>query len=256
MRMSKGPRRTATAFFWVNFTEAVKSGGCPVCAMLQRSTRRYLESFLYENVSKGDLRARLVASQGFCNAHGHALVDVARTTGDVVGAAILYEHLTWEVGGQVSQALAALSSVPTKARLRFRRKALGQSVSDHLTADEACPLCGYAAHWAELMVRQFVQQLSDSQEAPEMRRVYAQSDGLCLPHLRQALWQAKDGEAMRFLLQTQQEKLNQVHRELSEFCRKQDYRFRDLPMTEKEKSSWARAVELLVGKRDRSPLVS
>ena len=79
-----------------------------------------------------------------------------------------------------------------------------------------------------------------------MLTAFTQSSGLCLPHLRQTCAQAQDGAALAKLLEVELEKLENLHSELAEFIRKNDYRFLKDGFGA-EGTAWRRAAGLAVG---------
>jgi hypothetical protein len=82
-------------------------------------------------------------------------------------------------------------------------------------------------------------------------QAYRASEGLCLPHLRQALSMARDPDVAAVLVDTQCAIWEKLEGHLSEIIRKFDYRYREEPRGE-ETGAAARAVAALSGWRDRS----
>jgi hypothetical protein len=83
---------------------------------------------------------------------------------------------------------------------------------------------------------------------------YESSDGLCLPHFRQALTQVRDGRVFEALVNAQRAIWGRLVGQLGEFIRKSDHRFRGESWGE-ERDAWLRAIAALAGARpdrDRS----
>lgn len=223
------------AFFRLDMKAAAKIGGCFVCAVLSLRTERYLRFFLHEHVLDPHLRLRLIASQGFCNAHGWQLAQIAAKMGEALGVATVYEHLTEELRRQVQRALSAASPHVASKSLRPQNR---------------CPLCEHAESWEQDTLSSLLRALENPQTQQEAQQLYAQTGGLCLPHLRQALLMTDNRSIATFLLQDADARLQRLHSNLAEFCRKHDYRFHNEPMSDDERRSWLQAIETFVGKRE------
>jgi hypothetical protein len=225
--------------------EASREQGCPVCRLEQRSVERYLDSQFYESVNSPAWRDRLRTSLGFC--HEHAWLAVDRRLGDALGFAIIYHDvingiLTRLEDGVPSRAshrsMALLRRIPEQVRTIVARMLYA------LTPQKNCPACQHRDEMTRINISELVNDL----ETPEMAETLQASDGLCVPHLRLALEQVKKVSACEKLLALHREKLESLKAELTEFIRKNDYRF----MAEgfgKEGNAWLRAVRLIVGSR-------
>ncbi len=223
------------AFFRLDMKAAAKIGGCFVCAVLSLRTERYLQFFLNEHVLDPNLRLRLISSQGFCNAHGWQLVQIATKMDEALGVATIYEHLTEELRQQIQRALLSTSPIAASKLLQPQKR---------------CPLCEHTESWERDTLASLLRALENPQTQKEAQKLYAQTGGLCLPHLRQGLLMTDDKNIATFLLQEEDARLQRLHINLAEFCRKHDYRFHDEPMSDDEKRSWLQAIETFVGKRE------
>ena len=81
-----------------------------------------------------------------------------------------------------------------------------------------------------------------------MLAAYESSDGLCLPHFRQALARVRDERVFEALINVQRVVWERLVSHLSEFIRKSDYRFQDESWGE-ERDAWLRAIAALTGAR-------
>jgi hypothetical protein len=81
---------------------------------------------------------------------------------------------------------------------------------------------------------------------PELVAAYAASDGLCAPHLLRAIELASSGGELARLVEQTLRKWSVVHRDLTSFVRKHDYRHRE-PLTAAETEACLRAFEVLAG---------
>jgi hypothetical protein len=82
----------------------------------------------------------------------------------------------------------------------------------------------------------------------DLQAAYADSDGLCVPHLLGAVDQEGDGPRARALVARTRGKWQSVSQDLASFVDKHDYRNR-VPYTAAEIASYTRAFELLAGAR-------
>ena len=221
------------AFFRLDMKAATQAGGCPVCALIAQRTDRYLRFFLTENVLDPHLRLRLIASQGFCNLHAHWLVRLAPMLDEALGVATVYEHLVSEWRQRLQRSANETSP---------------QKVAQFLQPQKRCPVCEHADTWERDCLSALLFALTDPQSRDEAQQLYEATDGLCLPHLRQALQLADDAKGVAYLLRDACRRWEALERLLTEFCRKHDYHFRDEPMSDEERQSWWRAIEAFVGK--------
>ena len=224
--------------------EACAQPGCPVCRLEQQAVERYLDHLFYENVNDSGVRAHLRASLGFCREHAGLLLDAR--LGDALGMSIIYHDVLGTVLKRLS-AFGTNQSEPTFFSLLLQRvppkftaslEQVRQAVSPH----QICLAC----QQRDSTARMVLSVLADSIQEKEMLTAFTHSDGLCLPHLRQACEHVRDGSALAELLKVEVQKLENLHAELAEFIRKNDYRFikdRFGP----EGNAWRRVVGLTAG---------
>jgi hypothetical protein len=118
-----------------------------------------------------------------------------------------------------------------------------------LAPDLACPACAQRDALETIALQGLLAALAQ-RDAPLTAALHA-SAGLCLPHLRRALAQAPRAEVFDWLRDEAGQHLARLSAELSEFIRKNDYRFVGEAIGP-EGDSWQRAVAALVGWRGRS----
>lgn len=74
----------------VRLLEAMRLGGCPICAVRARSERATLDAIINERVLDIGFRAELERSQGFCRRHVAELLPTdRRETGGMLGSSML-----------------------------------------------------------------------------------------------------------------------------------------------------------------------
>ncbi len=94
--------------------------------------------------------------------------------------------------------------------------------------------------------------LLDAWHDPALTTAFAQSSGLCLPHLARLMAHGANHVHLPALLVAQQERLHALQVELQEFIRKQDYRFAHETYGS-EADAWQRVVALFTGTCIRLP---
>lgn len=116
-----------------------------------------------------------------------------------------------------------------------------------LTAQERCRVCVIIDQSEETYLIWLINGCLE----PEFQEWYNVSDGLCLPHLRQALVMAGPSQpvAARFLAQVGHDKLAQWIGRLREYLRKHNWQYHEETMLPEERSSWIRIVAFFAGER-------
>lgn len=219
-----GPR-DAAAF---EVREALGESGCVVCRLSLRSVSRLIRSIAYEQVNDLSLREQLRRAAGFCNAHAYQWLAEARS---VLGTALIYRDVL----------NASLAEMDSRRGGRLRGLLGGGQ------PEASCPLC---AAQADSEVRYLDTLLSVVSPEPS---VVDASDGLCRRHTLAAL--RMGGAGAEALVQRTRVVVGQMLAELDEVIRKEDYRFRDEPRTDAERSvpsravAWASGAEGLVADR-------
>jgi hypothetical protein len=217
-----------TSYF--ELRDALQAGGCALCHLGRKAAARYLETLNYEGVNDPALRQALRAARGLCQRHAWQLT---RLRGSPLGVALIYRSI-------INDLIEVLESQgPVVGRRPGDRRALAA----RLGAAKRCPACRVEEEAAERASQTLLAHLGE----PEIAPAYATAGGLCLSHLRGVLAQADEAQA-RTLQAWQLAVYQNLRKQLSEFIRKHDHRFRDEPFGD-EAHSWIRAVASLVGER-------
>lgn len=216
--------------------EALERGGCPICALAEQSVRHQLQALSYEQVNDPDIRAELRAARGFCRRHAWQFL---RLGGTVLGAAVIYADVLRAVKRQLPNWSAGRRGDGSARLLGALR---GPAAARHRTDQAQCPTCETEAEARSRYLGTFVEHLQDV----VFRARYQESDGLCLPHLVDALDRADD-ETAAFLKQATERKLDLLLHDLDEFIRKHDYRFNKEGWKGREAEAARRAVRLAAG---------
>jgi hypothetical protein len=238
------------SYAYHDLISASQEAGCPVCRLVLQSVDRYFDNLFYENVNDWGIRDQLRRSLGFCNVH--AWLAIERGHGDPLGVSIIYHDILSTLLKRLPQATDRAS--PTK-RILARLGRLPRQLADQikitvqaLTPQAACPACEQRDKMTRLYLATLVTNLDDGQLA----EAFLQSDGLCLPHLRQAFSMARDEQAYRILLDASREKLSTLDEQLSEIIRKSDYRFHGEGFGS-ERDAWRRVIGAASGGKDAYP---
>lgn len=224
-------RRDLTYYEVLDVLESTQ--GCSMCAFESKRSRRYFQSLLHEFVNDPHIRSNLIRSKGYCRAHAHLLSEFR----DGLGTAILYHD-------QVKMFLDFLREIGLHTSRRLRARAISR-----WRDRDTCPACEHQSRHRSHFVATLIAGLSEPD--PGILEAWEKCPGLCVPHFLIVLDEDRGGLASDRLVAHQRERFAELLDELDEFCRKQDFRFRDEPYG-KEKDSWLRAVEMITGANDVS----
>jgi hypothetical protein len=210
----------------------------------------YLRSLFYERVNDIETRGHLRNALGFCREHGSRALQPDFADG--LGVSIIYHDILTNIlrrfpENQAQSQLSGGAKSPLAAFLPRGLRSLtdaARRLIQGLSPQEACPVCARRDEFTGTVLSQ----LRDSLKKEDMRRALAGSDGLCIPHLRQALDAIHDPDSVTLLVDTARDRLVSLNGELAEYIRKNDYRFQGEPVGS-ERDSWKRAVRKLIGER-------
>jgi hypothetical protein len=213
--------------------EALAQPGCAVCHLAVRSVGRLIQSVAYEQVNDPGLRKQLRAARGFCNEHAYRWLREARS---VLGTALIYRDV-------LHAAIDAVEAGQGKNGQRngLLRGLLG-SASVSNGREGLCPACRVQseaeARYLEALIASVV---ADTEAAAALER----SDGLCYRHTLAAL--RVGGPAAELIVDGLRQKIDELLQDLDEVIRKEDYRFRDEPRTNGERTAPSRAIAWAAG---------
>lgn len=190
--------------------EAFGEGGCPVCALVGESVRKWMEWFIYERVSDPKTRFKLRDSRGFCPDHARLMLDLASP----LPVAIVYSDLIRLVTGDLKS-----------------RKASKKA---------ECPACAEASVFEDV----YLSAIADHFGEPDMRTRVLEGRDLCLPHIAGLLDRLR-GRNRSALLDAVLSHLSDLDAELAEIIRKSDYRVKE--EFGPEGDAWTRVVRKFIG---------
>jgi hypothetical protein len=224
--------------------ESLSQPGCPACRLGAVAAAKALAALAYESVTDVDVVERFQRSLGVCALHGWQWLESDNAAQAV---AILYRAVLAHLIRALERADApsADGAAGLLARVGVGRGAAA-GLAAALEARGDCPAC--AAR--DQAIGRALEVLLDQLPQPETRAAYEASDGLCLPHLREALagTRSRHRGAAAILAAASAERLRGLEAELAEYVRKHDYRFRDEPFGA-ERDAPARALGRVIGER-------
>ena len=206
--VSSAAPRDAAAF---EVLEALREPGCAVCRLALRSVARLLQTISYEQVNDPALRAELRKSRGFCNQHAHQWLRESRS---VLGTALIYRDLISATLRDLDERAPPRGKPPVCVACRAQRDAETRYVET---------LVATAAH--------------------ESAALDASSDAICRRHTMAAM--RLGGPGATSVVRRTRRALEDLTSELDEVIRKEDYRFRQEPRSDAERSAPSRAVAII-----------
>ncbi|MGQ4807967.1 hypothetical protein NKDENANG_01333 [Candidatus Entotheonellaceae bacterium PAL068K] len=235
--------RSQPAVTWRDLTRqeliaVLQRPGCALCRLAQQKNPRYVETWLDNAVIDVEQRDTWRHAKGFCSWHAWMATHLPQSSSSL---AILYD----DVLGHEIQYLAALTAA--SLALRQRQWPPGRRLAKRVrhwlrTWHQVCPVCRLWQQQEQLCMTVL---LTDWHE-PTLTTAFAQSSGLCLPHIARLMAHGANHVHLPAFLAVQQERLQALQAELREFIRKQDYRFAHEPFGS-EADAWQRVVALFVG---------
>ena len=245
-------RKDPSSFSYFEILDACREPNCPVCSLGHAAARRNLKTLIYEGVNDYGLRAKLRESLGYCHEHAWLLPEAGESA--ALGIAIVHRDLL----NSVRERLENIKY--DKVQKRKFRSVVAEAISPnegtarefnsarYISATAPCPACKNRDKMEELALKSIIDALEKRDE--QMLAALNSSDGLCLPHLRQALESVRSAQAFDTLVTLSRDQLSALIQELDEFIRKNDHRFRNEKILERERESWQRALQRVVGPRN------
>jgi hypothetical protein len=226
--------------------DALAQADCAVCRLKAKAGDQYLDSLLWENVNDPGVREVIRLALGFC--HEHAW-ELARHRASV-GVTIIMNDV---LGSVLDVMEDARFQAPSVLSLRRTHEALDPKQPASATADAVtqltpqlrCPVCTKVEKMEDIYLRTLIESLLGEDG---LLGAFVSSDGLCLPHFRQALTRVRDKAVFEALVNAQRAIWERLTDQLREIIRKSDYRFQSEPRGEESGAS-LRAIAALSGAR-------
>lgn len=179
---------------------------CPICSLIEKSTKMYIENLFYENVNDFEINELILASNGFCSKHTQLILQTKQS----VGIAIIFKRI-----------------IDNLIRNNFSK------------GIKKCIICENENLAQKRYCETFVEYLDDG-----ILKAYEGLSVLCMKHFDLITKMIKKAEVKRKLFELQKLKLNKLSLELEEYIRKFDYRFSN-EKSGREKDSWIRAGKII-----------
>lgn len=225
---------------YVELLDWLSRRGCPVCGLLLRDEKRYLESLLYEFANDAGIQQAFRHGRGLCNHHSWLLTH---HYGYSLGVSFLFEAALDEVisiletehptSGETSLETVISGWLGGKGR---------NSLADKLKPQISCLACDSLCEAEARYLSTFAQYWSDA----ALQSAYQQSNGLCLPHFREVLRRISAQEARAQLVTMQRAKWESLKQELRQYQVKSAYNYVGEGFGA-DADSWRRAVASMTG---------
>lgn len=235
-------KRERTPMDYFELIETFPRPGCAMCNLLKRDVDRYIDGMVYGFMDTEEMRDAFSQSRGLCSEHGWLLKQ--NKFGNVLGISKMY-------AATLGAVLALMESVPVES-------GAGQSRLERLLNSErrASPLADQLDPTARCMVCEridereadYVQMFDRFMDDARFRQAYEESDGLCLPHVRQVLRGIRQPAGRQALIDIQARMWRDLKAQVEAFADKQNYERID-ELTEAEADSWVRAIARMTGDR-------
>jgi hypothetical protein len=222
---------------YLDLIEACQKPGCLACTLIQDMVESYIRMLFHEHINDPPSRDRLRYSQGLCDLHIWLAIEAS--LGNALGVAIISK----DVIGKLLRDLDDIQ-IEHDRFSKLKRWINSGSGEGLLIPEKGCPVCLHRGLVEERVLKTLVKSIQKSELSEAIRG----SDGICLPHLRRSLEINPSEGSSRILLELTRGRWEKLSEELSEFIRKNDYRFSQEGFGD-EKDSWLRATAALKGNR-------
>ena len=226
---------------YIDLIEACQEPGCLACNLIQEMVESYIRMLFHEHINDPPSRDKLRYSYGLCAAHSWSAIE--RQLGNALGVAII----SHDVIGKLLEDLSGLNAKQDrggKLRNLIQARGGGGHRESWLRPEKDCPVCLHQG----LVEGRILKTLAGSIQKKELTDAIRGSDGLCYPHLRRSLVMDMQPDSVQILLDLARDRWESLREELSEFIRKNDYRFSKEGFGA-ERDSWLRATAVLKGNR-------
>jgi hypothetical protein len=226
--------------------DALSHSDCAICHLSAEATEQFLESLLWESVNDPEVRDRIRQARGFCSGHSWRLARHRESLGATIIVNDVLRDTLRVMKDAHFQAPPVLSLRRTQEALSPKQPAAATAdIVAQLSARQACPVCVEAEKMEGVFLTTLLENLLGEDG---LLADFVSSDGLCLPHFRQALTQVRDEALFEALVDVQRAIWERLADQLSEIVRKADYRFQNESPGEESGAS-LRAIAALVGSR-------
>jgi hypothetical protein len=192
--------------------------GCVICRVGDEAARHYLSTVLHESVNVLATRQRLAVSWGFCPRHGWGflVVEWARCHDGMSTANLTQWHVQ-----RVLRLLRRPFPRPSRPVKGWRRRRDGrrEPLRQALQPSGECPACESQRQDEAYVLAVLLDHLAQNSE---VSRLFRDSLGLCLAHLRMALEIPDRDAGLEALLEAEAVGLETLDGELEAYLRKHE----------------------------------
>jgi len=207
----------------------LRSGTCPICSAQAQAIFDFFAQWQYLLGRSESAQRAFLAARGFCAIHTWQFQQIAEPQG-------ICEGYAPQIEAAVADLRRLLEATPEQAAMQ---------VEALLPRTDTCAACRVLRETETRQVQALLVQLA----APQGRRRYSGSEGLCLPHVYAALATCSGAEVAQFLLQEQVRHLEEIAEDMRGYTLKRDALRRGLLNTQEEQA-WRRALVQLVEERN------
>jgi len=222
--------------------KACKRPGCPVCLLEIRAVDAYMQTAFREKVNDQAVRQDIRNSLGLCREHTRRMLSLRLEK--TISAATGYHDALLAVVQQLQK--VTLQPTPSKrsvfSRKRVKPAAEFETVVQALSPSLPCPAC----RMSENFTHNVLEGLTMSFQEDTMRKALVSSDGLCLPHLRQAFAQVQDLDTCKVLLSMSVDRFEALRRDLVEEIRQIENRKRGQD-SQTVVETWQKVISAIAG---------
>ena len=224
---------------------ACSQPGCPVCRLENSAIDNYLQTALREKLNDQTIRQDIKDSLGFCREHSWRMRSLG--LGKTMAATLGYHDVLLAVVQQLQRVDLAPRQPKRSLSLRKRVHAPGgrfETIVKALTPPKSCPACRIGEDYS----RSILGTLADSIQDQTVSNAFVSSDGLCLPHLRQAFALIEDEETCKTFLTLNIERFEGLRREVIAIFRKIEQRDKK-STSQDDDETWQKVINAVNGER-------
>jgi hypothetical protein len=201
----------------------------------------YIRMLFHEHINDPPSRDKLRYSYGLCSRHSWSAID--NQLGNALGVAIISNDVIGKLLLDLSE-LTIDKNPLTRLMKQIRTRGGRAKRESWFRPPKVCPVCLHQEIVEERVLKTLIESILKQELSDSIRA----SDGICLPHLRQLVGMSASTESVQALLDLARDRWEKLQDELSEFIRKNDYRFSKEGFGV-ERDSWLRATAVLKGNR-------
>lgn len=234
----------------VKLEEALRKRGCPVCRLENTAAAHSIDTFLWENVNDAEIRKPINDAYGFCPSHTRLLVaKEMMSSGPLLGVNIIYALLAKNASHDLKNTQRGANARRNFSGL-LEKLGFGKDRRPNSTLLEAsgiCPACILVEQSGRNTLSTLYEELNT--QTGKIFETYQGSSGICMRHLKIG-WELFGQQyplVGAYLIEDAAQRLDTQRGHMLEFIRKQNYAYKDDPLTDEERGAWQRTLEFFTG---------